>query len=296
MLTVILLVLAQAQAPAPTAVPASPAPSPVPAAGAGDRSYRIGAGDILRVAVYGYEDLTQVVVVQPEGSFVFPLIGSVPAAEATPAELEARIAARLSKGQIRDPKVAVSVQEYRSKLVFVVGELARPGTYPLAGETRLVEILSRAGPLSANAGSEVVVVRPRAAVNRPVLPGEVAPTAGGGKVSATSAAEIVRVDVREIQEGRLEKNVVLKPNDTVFVPQAARIYVSGEVRNPGAFAYSGGLTIRQAISLAGGFTPDAATRNARVIREVAGKPKTLKLKLDEPVQPKDTIVVGTRLF
>lgn len=296
MLTVILLVLAQAQAPAPTAVPASPAPPPAPAAGAGDRSYRIGPGDILRVAVYGYEDLTQVVVVQPEGSFVFPLIGSVPAAEATPAELEARIAARLSKGQIRDPKVAVSVQEYRSKLVFVVGELARPGTYPLAGETRLVEILSRAGPLSANAGSEVVVVRPRAAVNRPVLPGEVAPAAGGGKISATSAAEIVRVDVREIQEGRLEKNVVLKPNDTVFVPQAARIYVSGEVRNPGAFAYSGGLTIRQAISLAGGFTPDAATRNARVIREVAGKPKTLKLKLDEPVLPKDTIVVGTRLF
>src|SRR5262249_31042761 len=117
------------------------------------RGYRIGPGDILRVTVYGHEDLTQTVVVQPGGKFAFPLIGAVTAGELTPSEVEARIVGALSKGLIRDPQVTVVVQEYRSKVIFVVGEVTRPGAYPLTGETSAVEILSRAGPLLANAGT-----------------------------------------------------------------------------------------------------------------------------------------------
>ena len=237
--------------------------------------------------MYGHEDLSHTVVVQPEGAFVYPLIGDVEAREATPQEVEARIAARLMKGLIRDPRVTVVVQEYRSKVVYVVGEIARPGTYPLTGRTTVVEILGKAGPLSPQAGSEVIVVRPVAgAADRPLLPSAVAP----------ASAEVLKVDVSAIQAGRLEHNLLLAPNDTVFVPQAERIFVTGEVRNPGAFAFRAGLTVRQAVSLAGGFSEDAATGGARVVRTSDGKVRTLKIKLDEPIGPGDTILIKAKLF
>jgi polysaccharide export outer membrane protein len=299
------LAFALAQAPAQPARPPAP-PSPAldaRPAGAASQDYRIGPGDILRITVYGHEDLSQTVIVQPSGTFVFPLLGSLVAAEATPAEVEALLVGRLSKGLIRDPQVTVAVQEYRSKVVYVVGEVARPGTYPLAGETRIVEILSRAGPVSPNAGSEVVVVRPAEKVDRPVLPAEVAASASGaagpgraGRPAAMASAEVLRVDVSDIQAGQLDKNLLLKANDTVFVPQAARIFVTGEVRAPGAFAFTAGMTLRQAVSMAGGFTADASKKSARVVRDVGGKPKAFKIKLDEPLRPGDTVEVKAKLF
>jgi polysaccharide biosynthesis/export protein len=297
--TAILAVLLAPQAPAPTppapvvAQPADPRP-----AGTTGQDYRIGPGDILRVTVYGHDDLTQTVVVQPNGTFVYPLIGAVAAAQATPAEVEGKITKLLAKGLIRDPKVTVVVQEYRSQVVFVVGEVTRPGSYPLAGGTSVVEILARAGPLSPNAGSEVVVVRPRTPVDRPVLPPEVTGAAAKVATRGTAAppAEVLRVDMRAIRAGRLDQNLMLRPNDTVFVPEAARIFVSGEVRNPGAFPYSSGLTVRQAVSLAGGFSEDASTKSPRIVRDILGKPKEMKVKLDDPIQPGDTVVIRARLF
>jgi polysaccharide biosynthesis/export protein len=274
------------------AQPALPSAEARPVGSVG-QDYRIGPGDILRITVYGYDDLTQTVVVQPTGGFVFPLIGVVPASESTPGDVERKLAARLAKGLIRDPKVTVVVQDYRSKVVFALGEVTRPGTYPLAGETTLVELLSRAGPLSPTAASEVIVVRPAVPTNKPVLPTDVqAPGAPG----APPSAEILRVELRDLQEGRFQKNLVLKPNDTIFVPQAAKVFVSGEVKNAGAFPFSNGLTVRQAVSLAGGFTPEASTGGVRIVRQVDGRPVTAKVKLDDPLRPGDTIVVKTRLF
>jgi polysaccharide export outer membrane protein len=296
---VMVLVLAQVPTQAPPAARPAAAPAPPETRPAGDagKDYRVGPGDILGITVYGHEDLNLTVVVQSAGNFGFPLIGSVPAAGATTQEVGARIASRLAKGLIRDAQVTVVVQEYRSKVVFVVGEVSRPGPYPMAGETTVVELLSRAGPLSPNAGTEVVVVRPSARLDRPVLPQEVkASGAGPGTSEQAPVAEVLRVDVRAIQSGHLDKNLALEPGDTLFVPQAARIFVTGEVRNPGAFAFTSGITARQAISLAGGFTDDASKGSARVVRQVAGKPKTIKIKLDEPIQPADTVLVKATLF
>lgn len=294
--TLVLSTLLAAQAPPATAPPAPP-PAEVRPAGMAGLDYRIGAGDILRVTVYGHEDLTQTVVVQPNGTFVFPLLGAVAAARSTPAEVEGKITGLLAKGLIRDPKVTVVVQEYRSQVVFVVGEVTRPGSYPLAGGTTVVEILARAGPLSPNAGSDVVVVRPRGPVARPVLPAEVA---AAGKVATKGSdappAEVLKVNMRAIRAGRLDLNLLLQANDTVFVPEAARFFVSGEVRNPGAFPFSDGLTVRQAVSLAGGFSEDASTKSPRIVRQVLGQPKEMKVKLDDPIQPGDTVVIKARLF
>jgi polysaccharide export outer membrane protein len=238
------------------------------------------------VTVYGHEDLSQTIVIQPDGSFVFPLLGTIQVVRATPSELAGHLAKMLGKGLIRDPQVSVVVQDFKSQVVFAVGEVTKPGSYPLAGDTTVVEILARAGPLSANAGSEVVVVRPKGKVDRPLLPNDV----GGYE------AEVLRVDMREVRAGHLEKNLKLRANDTVFVPEASRIFVSGEVRNPGAFPFAPGLTIRQAIALAGGFTADASTKNARVVRPSSGRSEPIKMSLDEPIQAGDTIVVKAKLF
>jgi polysaccharide export outer membrane protein len=225
---------------------------------------------------------------------VFPLLGSVQAAGTTPAALETLLRERLAKGLIRDPQVSVVVQDYRSQVVFAVGEVTRPGAYPLAGETSVVELLARAGPVTPTAGSEVIVVRPRAKVDRPVLPDEV--TGGGKTPAAALEAEVMRVDLREVRAGRLDRNILLRANDTVFVPEATRVFVSGEVRHPGAFPFARGLTIRQAVSLAGGFTEDASKGSARVVRVADGGTREIKLKIDEPLEPGDTVVVKARLF
>jgi len=111
-----------AQAP-PTA---APAPAPAAAPNAGPADYLIGPSDILSVTVYGHPDLTQTLFVQPDGTFTFPLVGRVKGSDMTPAELEKKIVVLLSRGFIRNPQVTVVVQEYRSKTVYVVGEVARP--------------------------------------------------------------------------------------------------------------------------------------------------------------------------
>jgi polysaccharide export outer membrane protein len=293
-LSVLLPQAAPAQSPGAGAQAPALAQPPLPAETA-TPDYQIGPSDILKVTVYGHEDLTQTVLVQPDGTFTFPLVGRVKGSDMTPAELEKKIAILLARGFIRSPQVTVVVQEYRSKTVYVVGEVARPGPYPLAGRTTLVEVLAKAGP-TPNAGAEVVVVRPHqaAVVSGPVLPTEVAE--GEEAAPDKPRAEVFRVNMSVIQAGDFEKNLALEPNDTVFVPQAPKVFVTGEVRNPGAYGWFPGMTARQLISVAGGLTPDGSDGRLKVVRQVHGKSEESKIKLDDPVKPADTIVVRRRLF
>ena len=284
-------------APGPATVTPSAAPTPAPTARPmADEGveYSIGAEDIVRVAVLGHEDLTQTIVVQPDGTFIYPLIGRVKAGDLTPKELERKITTLLAQGYVRNPQVTVSVQEYRSKTVFVVGEVSRPGSYALSGRMTVLELLSKAGPTSA-AGVEVVIVRPKVAVSGPLVPVDLT-GAPNENSDVASQADLIRVNIRDIQMGQLDKNVLVRPNDTVFVTQAARIFVTGEVKTPGAITYWPGATVRKAINTAGGFSADAATGRHRVVREVEGKTKEMKIGLDDPVQPGDTIIVKAKLF
>ncbi len=277
----------------PAPAPPAPTPTPMPRSIVDEGlEYAIGAEDIVRVTVLGHEDLTQTIVVQPDGTFIYPLIGRVKAGDLTPKELERKITTLLAQGYVRNPQVTVSVQEYRSKTVFVVGEVSRPGSYSLSGRMTVLELLSKAGPTSA-AGVEVVIVRPKIAVSGPLVPVDLT---GAPTGDSTDQADLIRVNIRDIQMGQLDKNVLVRPNDTVFVTQAARIFVTGEVKTPGAITYWPGATVRKAINTAGGFSADAATGRLRVVREVDGKTKEMKIGLDDPVQPGDTIIVKAKLF
>lgn len=267
----------------------TPQPAPAP------HEYVVGPEDILKITVYGHDDLSQLVVVQPDGSLVFPLIGRVEASEKTIRDIERTITDRLLKGFIRDPQVTVTVSEYRSHMVFILGEVARPGSYPLTARTTVVEILARAGPMTSNAGMEVLVVRPQPGVQGPVLPSQVGDAAAGAS-EGTRRAQVFRINVPDLQAGELEKNLVLMTNDTVFVPVAPKIFVSGEVKSPGAFPFAQGLSVRQAITLAGGLSEDGSTGRIRIVRESAGRTKELKAALEDRLMPGDTVVVKAKLF
>lgn len=285
-----LVSLALAALVAPVIALAQDSPTTPPAVA----DYEIGARDILKITVYGHEDLTQTVLVQADGTFTFPLVGRVLAEGLTPKQLEQKITTLLAKGFIRSPQVTVVVQEFRSKTIFVVGEVARPGTYPLSGKLTLVEVLALAGPVTANAGAEVIVVRPKPgiAVDGPVLPAQIDGTAA----PVAPNAEVFRINVRNLQTGEIAQNLELKPNDTVFVPQAPKVFVSGEVRTPGAYAWFPGLTARQLISMAGGLTPEGSNGRLKVVRVRDGKTHEDGIKLDEPVKAGESLVVRRRLF
>lgn len=255
-----------------------------------EQDYPIGPDDILKITVYGSDDLTQTVVVQADGTFNYPLVGRIKAEDLTPKELERKITALLASGFVRNPQLSVVIQEYHSHVVYVAGEVAKPGVYPLVGSRSLVEIIAKAGPMTQNARAEALVVRPLARSQGPIV------LQGSDPNVPREQAQVIKVNILDIQSGKLEKNVLLKPNDTVFVPAAEKVYVTGQVRNPGAYPIVPGMTVRQAIGLAGGLTDQASEGRIRVIREVAGKARELKVKLDDRVEPKDNIVVKEKLF
>ncbi len=281
-------------APTASASEAAPPTTPAPAPAAAPVEYALGPDDIVKVIVVGHDDLTQTLLVQSDGTSIFPLIGRLKVAELTPSQLEAELTRRLAQGYIRAPQVSVTVQEYRSKTVMVMGEVARPGPYPLSSNVRILEMLAKAG-MNAGAGYEVQIIRPLTPTDRPLLPAEVV-GGDGAAPTADKQAELIKVDLRRVQAGDVDQNVALRPNDTVYVPPAAKFYVTGEARSPGAYTLTPGLSVREAVILAGGFGENASAGRTRVIREVDGHKREVKVQLDEPVQAGDIIVVKGKLF
>jgi polysaccharide export outer membrane protein len=109
-------------------------------------------------------------------------------------------------------------------------------------------------------------------------------------------ADIIKVDVRAIQSGELDKNIPLLPHDTIYVPPAPKFFIIGEANSPGAYTLPPNTTVREAVIMAGGFSPNASTKKIRVIRRVDGKEEEIKVSLEDIVQPGDTIVVKASLF
>jgi polysaccharide export outer membrane protein len=112
-----------------------------------------------------------------------------------------------------------------------------------------------------------------------------------------AGASVVRVNLRELQNGAFQQNVQLSGGDTVFVLKAENIYVFGQVKNPGAYPLQQDVTtVLQGLALAGGVTERGATSRVEIVRVVNGEQKKMKVKLDEQLLPGDTIVVPQRFF
>lgn len=254
-------------------------------AGVPSQDYLVGPQDVLTITVWDQEDLTGKFAVEADGTFTFPLIGRVKAGGLTLRELEAQIKRQLMDGFFKNPQISVAVEQYRSQRVFIVGEVRNPGTYPLTGDMSLIEAIARAGSTLPSASGEALVVR---STNENGIAGPVLPSVDNTEVS--------RVDLKELQSGALSQNIALRDGDTIFVPRAETIYVFGQVRNPGGYPIQRDTSVLQALSLAGGVTDRGATGRIKIVRITNGKKVEIKAKLNDTVQPGDTIIVPERFF
>jgi len=250
-------------------------------------NYVVGPQDVLAITLFDQQDLSGKYTVEADGTFTFPLIGRVKAGGMTLRDVEQALRTKLSDGFFKNPQVSVSVEQYRSQRIFVVGEVRAPGPYPIVGDMTLIEALARAGSTTEHAAGEVLIVRSGSGA-RPS--GPVLPDQGSGN-------EVIRVDVKALQSGQLAKNPALGDGDTIFVPRAESVYVFGQVHNPGAYTLQPRTTtVLQALSLAGGVTDRGATGRIRIVRVVDGKKTELRVTLEEAVLPGDTIIVPERFF
>lgn len=254
----------------------------ISAQSAGD--YKIGPQDVLTIQVFDQPDLGGKYTVEADGTFSFPLIGRVKAGGMSLRAFENELKKKLADGYFRNPQVTVAVEQYRSQRVFVMGEVRQPGPVPLTGGMTLIEALSRAGSTLPSASGEIAIVRAPQGAQGPVLPG------------AITGAEILRASIRDLEAGSLKQNIELRDGDTIFVPRAEDVYVFGEVKNPGAYSIKTDTTVLQALSLAGGVTPNGAMNRIQISRIVDGEEKKLKVKLTDIVRPGDTIIVPERYF
>lgn len=248
--------------------------------------YLVGLGDVLKVVVWAQPELSGEFTVEASGTIALPLIGAVKATGLPLDAIERDIRDRLADGYVVNPQVSLSVAQYKSQRVFVIGEVKLPGVVPLTGALTLVEALTRVGSLTEMAGGDLVVIRPPEGrpVNGPVLPAE------------PGARELLRVDVRLLQAKGPTSNIVLQDGDTVVVPRAEVVYVIGQVNTPGAFTYERDMSILQVISKANGVNSVGTTRRLKILRIVAGKRTELKASLGDKLQPGDTVVVASRWF
>jgi polysaccharide export outer membrane protein len=269
--TVLLLVLAAAAA-------AAQDPSK------GERAnYIVGPGDVLSVHVFYEPQLSGSFRVENDGQFGYPFLGRVDAGGKTVAAIATLLKDRLSDGYLRNPQVTVDVEQFRSQSVFVMGEVRTPGKYILSGSITLLDALAQAGSPTPAAGAEVLVLHPKVQKQGPTLPNQ-------------SDAEVARVNLRDIEDGRLSRNVTIRDGDTIFVPKAERFFVIGMVRNPGAYVLERNTTVLQAISTAGGISERGSNRGLKIVRIVDNKRKEVDAKPTDIVQPSDTIVVRQRLL
>lgn len=160
-----------------------------------EKPFRIGREDVLDVAVWRDQELTRTVPVRPDGYITLPIVGDVMAAGKTPAGLAEELSGKL-KPYVQDPRVTVIVREVNSSRVFVTGEVARPGAYPLRGRVSLLQAIALAGGFTDFANSDGIVIL------RTDDKGEQIPVRYSDLVSSDEQAQ----------------DVVLRPGDTVVVP------------------------------------------------------------------------------
>ncbi len=249
----------------------------LPAAAFGQSRETVGEGDSIRITVFQNPDLTTETRISERGTITFPLVGEISLAGLTPSGAEARIAERLIKGKfVLKPQVSVNVVRVRSRQVSVLGQVARPGRYPLDDtSSNLTDMLALAGGVSPTGDDNVTVM-------------------------ITRDGKTAKLDINVptmYRTGDLSRNLQLENGDTIFVQRAPVFYIYGEVQRAGSYRLEQAMTVMQALSVGGGVTARGTDRGLKVRRRTSdGKFQAIDVRLTDPVQPDDVIYVRESLF
>src|SRR6266581_2993883 len=231
-------------------------------------AYRLGPNDLIKVQVFGQPDLTLETRVSGDGKIRMPLLGVLEVTGLSVQETEDLVTKRLSHELLKNPRVTVNILKYRN--VYVSGQVKNPGGYPYEDELTVLKVLALAGGLTDKA--------------------------------AKWSADRIHVKRQNGTNGKEAENKTMAlddlilPDDIVQVPDCQTIYVSGEVRSPGAYTYEEGMTVLKAIMMAGGFTNKASEGRVKIKRLTGGKLDSLSVKLEDRLSPDDAVVVPESFF
>ena len=228
----------------------------------------LDTNDVVQVQVLGQPDFSATVRVDLDGSLALSYAGRIRAAGRTTGALAAEVAARLkAKGLVKAPQVSVEVQSFGLQ-VAVLGAVRAPGAFTLDRPITIAQALARAGGLREEAADSTIV--------------------------AHRARGVLRFNARAVLEGREGDRLLLGNGDTLFVEQPRVFYVYGYVNKPGQYALDRpGLTVRQAIALAGGLAPLGSDYWGLMMRRAGAENAA---DLNQAVESDDTIIVNERLF
>jgi len=239
--------------------------------------HTLGPGDVIRVAVYQNPDLSLETRLSESGEISFPLIGVVKLGGLSVPNAQKRIAKALLDGKfVLRPQVNIQLVQIRSSQISVLGQVGRPGRYPIEGQgTRVSEMIALAGGV-AQGGSEVVTL---------------VGTRDGKQVKYSIDLPAV------LQAGRTQSDVVVADGDILYVDRAPILYIYGEVGRPGQARLESGMTVRQALASSGGITPRGTQRGLRIHRrDPDGTLRVIEPKMDDLVERDDVIFVKESLF
>lgn len=226
--------------------------------------YVLGIGDSVIIRAREAEEISDKPIrIDLDGNLDLPMVGPIYAAGLTSRQLEQRIREKLSVF-VKEPDVSVVIQEAKSQPVSVIGAVGSPGVHQLEGSKTLVEVLSLAGGLRADAGYRIKITRLTASGRLP-LPNTVE--------DATHEHVVGEVMLKSLLEAQNPvENIEILPNDVISVPTAELIYVVGTVKKSGGFVLGEHqrISVLQALSMAGGLDQAAAAQDARILRAVPG--------------------------
>jgi len=243
---------------------------------AGDEEYVLGPADVVHVTVFENPELTTDARVSETGFLTFPLIGDIPVVGKTISQASSMIAKKLSDGHfVGKPQVNILPTVLRGSQITVVGQVNRPGRYPLETvNTRVSDAIAAAGGVTTM-GSDTVYL-----------------------IQKQNGAEVRKpIDVTELFVKGSEKDEQVHGGDTIYLPRQPLVYVYGEVRTPGPLRLERHMTVMQALAVGGGTTVRGSQRRIRVYRQDdSGTVHEVHLNLIDQLQANDVIYVRPRLF
>lgn len=272
------------------------------ASGQARKNYKVGGYDVLNILVYEEKELSREAVrVSADGYISFPFIGRLEVDNLTTSEIEKLVSRKLAEGQyLLDAHVSVMVIEFNSKGFMVLGAVKKPGSYSFKARERVLDAISSAEGISMTLGT--YGEGPGAGKRGMIIRTENPDTPQEQKV-------IINLDLQGLLKGSDQiSNIYLVDKDVVFIPRAEHFFIIGEVGRPGSYNLTDReITLIEAISMAGGFTPISARNRTRIIRVEDGVEKIIVVKVDAItdagkkiqdviIQPNDVIVVPESFF
>jgi polysaccharide export outer membrane protein len=268
---------ASPQALASPAPPAALAAPPAPSAPVAAADYRLGPGDAIGVQVYQSPDLSVDARVSESGVISYPLVGSVQIGGLTISEAEKKIADALRVGRfVKVPQVNIVLRQVRGNQVAVLGQVSRPGRFPLETfNTRVSDMLAAAGGTTAT-GDDVLIVT--------------------GQRDGQPFRKVIDIPGLFLNEKSAD-DIILSGGDTLYVNKAPMFYIYGEAQRPGPYRIERGMTVMQALAQGGGPTVRGSENRLRLHRrDAAGKVTEYVPKLTDLIRAEDVLYVRESLF